>query len=81
MLHDILVQHYAGRAYVSCLRKVLEEHALAASTQLTIHKRSRSSGTLLVLPHETVYHIGSVSGVHRCILSHILPHTSHGTVC
>ena len=61
------IVQYAGpvlcRESICCLCKVLEEHAvrLAASTQTTTFKLSRNSGTLVDLPHQTVYRIGRVS--------------------
>ena len=50
---------------------------LGASTQLMNPKLSRTSGTLLVLPNPTVYHIGIVSGVHKYILTVTICHIHH----
>ena len=54
---------------ICCHREVLKPHAvlLTASMQTSTFKLSRTSGTLPVLPDQTVYYIRIVSGVHRCI--------------
>ena len=85
-MYSILQTHTA--TYITSFRPMREEHMLspqsdgrACCTLSGKHadddvlKLSRTSGALLVLPDQTVYRIGRVSDIHRCV-PNIIPYTA-----